>query len=199
MNYGQETSRIYEISIAAGKTLKVYCDMATDGGGWIVFQRRVDASTDFYRGWSEYRKGFGNLTGNFWLGLDTIHGLTSANDVSLRIEVGESTGARGYAKYSKFKVGAEKAKYKLEVSGFSGNAGDSLTKNNGRIFTTIDIDGYCPMLNEGAWWYSVCGPSNLNGAHPQKKGASMREQITWYDWHQTIGGITFSEMKLRRN
>lgn len=199
MDIGEKKNGIYEISIAAGKTLKVFCDMATDGGGWTAFQRRVDASTNFKRGWNEYRQGFGNLTTNFWLGLDAIHALTSASDVSLRVELVNSNGERAYAKYSNFNVGAENTKYKLGVSGFSGNAGDSLADNNGRMFETMDMYGYCSIHRLGAWWYSQCGSSNLNGVHPHAKRAYMTQQMMWYSWQNLIGGITFSELKIRRN
>jgi hypothetical protein len=33
-----------------------------------VFQRRLDGSTDFFRGWAHYKNGFGKLRREFWLG-----------------------------------------------------------------------------------------------------------------------------------
>jgi len=39
-----------------------YCD-TSNGGGWLVVQRRQDGSNDFNRGWGEYEDGFGKLTG----------------------------------------------------------------------------------------------------------------------------------------
>ena len=33
-----------------------------------VFQKRIDGSEDFYRGWNDYVNGFGKLDGEFWLG-----------------------------------------------------------------------------------------------------------------------------------
>jgi hypothetical protein len=35
---------------------QVYCDQTTDSGGWIIFQRRLNGKTDFYRNWAEYNK-----------------------------------------------------------------------------------------------------------------------------------------------
>ena len=66
----------------------VYCDTTTAGGGWTVIQRRVDGSENFNRPWSDYEKGFGNLTGEFWYGLKTINCLTQAGQWELRIDSG---------------------------------------------------------------------------------------------------------------
>ena len=99
--------------------------METDDGGWTVFQRRMDGSVDFYRFWKHYQQGFGNLSGEFWLGLDKIHRLTSTA-TQLRVDLKDFDGNSRYALYASFSVGDSSSKYTLLVSGYTGNAGDSL-------------------------------------------------------------------------
>ena len=72
--------------------MPVFCDMTMDGGGWTVFQRRLNGSVDFYRDWASYKNGFGDLNGEFWLGSDNIHRLTAVDDVTLRVDLEDFDG-----------------------------------------------------------------------------------------------------------
>ena len=67
-----------------------------------MFQRRRDGSVDFYRGWAEYENGFGNVTGEHWLGLKKISCLTSAGVTKLRIDLIDFEGYSKYACYDRF-------------------------------------------------------------------------------------------------
>uniref|UniRef100_K1RGK7 Ficolin-1 n=1 Tax=Magallana gigas TaxID=29159 RepID=K1RGK7_MAGGI len=105
------------------KTKKlVYCDMTTDGGGWTVIQRRMDGSEDFYRSWQTYKAGFGKPLGEYWLGNEDIHLLTTKTSQELRVDLKKFSGEKAYAKYSTFTVGSESQKYMLAVGGYSGTA-----------------------------------------------------------------------------
>ena len=64
----------------------------TAGGGWTVFQKRLDGSVNFFRGWTEYKNGFGHLKGEYWLGLDKIHRLTKAQRNKLRVDLEDTKG-----------------------------------------------------------------------------------------------------------
>ncbi|XP_076810482.1 uncharacterized protein LOC143453184 [Clavelina lepadiformis] len=119
---GYTTSGIYTINIG-GKATQVYCDMETDGGGWIIFQRRFDGSVDFYRNWTSYQQGFGSLNGEFWLGLDLLHQLTTGASYKLRVDLEDAENNTAYAEYRIFTVGKESSNYTLTVGGCSGTAG----------------------------------------------------------------------------
>ena len=97
--------------------------MVTDGGGWTVFQRRQDGSVNFYRFWTDYENGFGNLTGEFWLGLGKINRLTKEQSNTLRVDLGDFDGNTSYAQYTTFSVGNSTTGYTLTVGGYSGLLG----------------------------------------------------------------------------
>ncbi len=97
----------------------VRCDMETTGRGWTIFQRRVDGSVDFYRKWTDYKNGFGNLTTEFWLGLDKIHRLSSSEQNVLRVDLQSFGNEKAYAVYESFLVGNESDGYRLNFDGGS--------------------------------------------------------------------------------
>ena len=98
----------------------VFCDQPTAGGGWTVFQKRLDGSVDFYLNWSDYKVGFGDLNGEFWFGLDKIYRLTSNDNSMLRVDLGDFEGNTAYAEYSMFSVMSENTMYKLNLGNYSG-------------------------------------------------------------------------------
>jgi hypothetical protein len=111
--------------------------MQTGGGGWTVFQRRQNASVDFYRGWQWYKDGFGDLNGNFWLGLEKIRRLTKSDQNILRVDLADFTNEKDYAKYGTFSVATESELYKLKVNHFSGKYNH--IRNNLKILCHIHI------------------------------------------------------------
>ncbi|KAK0065214.1 BpFREP21.3 [Biomphalaria pfeifferi] len=187
-----------EVTLASG--LEVMCDTKTDGGGWIIFQRRINGKVDFYRGWKEYRDGFGDYNiGEFYLGNENIFILTSTGQYDLRIDL-EFNSKKYFAQYKDFKILSETEKYKLQIGDYSGNAGDSLSGHNNMFFSTFDRDNdvdrdiNCAEDRSGAWWYLDCHESNLNG---QWGRTSYPKGMNWYYLTDWSNSVTFSEMKIR--
>ena len=116
---GERISGVYTIDPDGQGAFDVFCDQTTTGGGWRVFQKRLDGSVDFYRGWADYKRGFGNLNGEFWLGLDKINRLTKSNN-RLRVDLEDTTGKTAYAEYDIFAVRSERTKYQLSLGSYSG-------------------------------------------------------------------------------
>ena len=198
---GFTSSGVYSVDPDGKGVFSVYCDMTTDGGGWNVFQRRQDGSQDFYLGWGEYKAGFGQLTGEFWLGLDKIHRLTASRPSELRVEIEDWSGGRAYAKYGSFGVGDEQSLYQLSVDSYSGSAGDSLAYHNSMKFSTKDMDNdkksdrNCAVANKGGWWFKSCDSSNLNGKY---LGNVIHEHgIEWQKYKGNALSMKFAEMKTR--
>ncbi|KAK2171727.1 hypothetical protein NP493_1034g00027 [Ridgeia piscesae] len=174
-----------------------------EGDGWYVFQRRQDGSVDFYRNWARYNEGFGDVAGEFWLGNDYLHDITSQQPYVLRIDMEDFKNEHRYAAYSNFAVASERDKYTLSIGAYSGTAGDSLTTfHSGRPFSTKDRDNdensdSCAQLYKGAWWYGDCHRSNLNGAYLGGPHTTFADGIEWHSWHDYYYSLQKVTMKLR--
>ncbi|KAL9982272.1 hypothetical protein ACROYT_G004298 [Oculina patagonica] len=198
---------VYTINPDGGKPIQVFCDMTTDGGGWTVFQKRVDGSVDFYLGWESYKNGFGDLNGEFWLGNDNLHRLTAADDVMLRVDLEDFDGNITYAKYTTFKLADEGDKYRLLIGGYSGTAGDSMGMSisqpaNNMQFSTKDNENdlwsdHCARVFKGAWWYSECHNSNLNGLYLNGSHSSFADGINWITFRGQYYSLKRAEMKVK--
>ena len=136
----------------------------------MVIQRRINGSVDFFRNWTQYEEGFGNLRTEFWYGLRNIHCLTHRYDVELRIDLREANGNRVTWKYQRFSVDGAADMYRLHIGEGHGTGWDGLAHHDGQQFTTVDRDndrnaGNCAQKYKGGWWYDSCylQGSNLNG------------------------------------
>ncbi|CAC5403760.1 Fibrinogen-like protein 1,Fibrinogen-like protein A,Ryncolin-2,Angiopoietin-1,Techylectin-5B,Angiopoietin-related protein 2,Microfibril-associated glycoprotein 4,Techylectin-5A,Fibrinogen alpha chain,Angiopoietin-related protein 7,Ficolin-2,Ryncolin-1,Ryncolin-3,Ficolin-1,Angiopoietin-4, Fibrinogen gamma chain [Mytilus coruscus] len=170
-------SGIYDIYPSTTYPITVYCDMT--GSNWTVIQRRVNDSVDFYKNWIDYKTGFGNLAGNFWLGNDNIHAIVNSRSYMIRFDLEDWTGIVRYAEYETFRIGDESDNYKLTLDDYDGDAGDITGDSgtgeiDGQQFSTADRDNAnyvslfgqtCADQNRGAWWYNECGLANLNGVY----------------------------------
>ncbi|XP_067423515.1 angiopoietin-related protein 7 [Emydura macquarii macquarii] len=183
--------------------LEVSCDMETDGGGWTIIQRRKVGLISFNRDWKQYKEGFGNIRGDFWLGNENIYRLTRRPTV-LRVELEDWEGNIRYAQYNQFTLSNELNSYRLFLGNYTGNTGrDSLRYHNNTAFSTKDKDNdkcvdHCAEFRKGGYWYSCCTDSNLNGIYYRKgEHTKNMDGITWYGWHGSTYSLRRVEMKIR--
>jgi len=163
-------SKVYGIK-PENTEIDVYCDLKTENEGWIVIQRRNEKILSFKQNWEKSKNGFGDLNGEFWLGLEKIHQLTKNKDMTLRVDLIDTNDNELYVQYESFYVGDESLNYILLVSGHSGQIGDIFSEGghatNGQFFTTHDRDNDRHRDNcantHGAWWHNNCFNTNLNG------------------------------------
>ncbi|XP_060568410.1 ficolin-2-like isoform X3 [Ruditapes philippinarum] len=163
----------YEIKLwTSGKILTVNCDMETDGGGWTIFHRRLDGSVEFYRTFTEYENGFGNVDGELWLGLKYLQELAEQGSTDIRLDMTRNDSSTGHETCPDFML-TEGTNYTLTIGSCTRSGmkyKNSLAYNNRMQFSTydrdldIDIkDRDCAEFYHGAWWYHGCTYVNLNG------------------------------------
>ncbi|XP_061169002.1 angiopoietin-related protein 7-like [Saccostrea echinata] len=198
-------SGVYRIYPVGGQGYQVFCDMKLDGGGWTVFQRRKNGYVNFYRNWLEYKKGFGSVRGEHWLGNEALHEITSHGYYELRINLKDFNGNKRFAKYSQVRISNEAHGYRLTVSGYTGNAGDSLAYSQGARFSTFDRDQdyhsvNCAEINKGAWWYKGCSDSLLNSIYYRNPtGHDPWQGIIWYHWKGEKYSLKSTTMMIRKH
>lgn len=186
---GTRGSGVYRVKpLDGGEAFDIFCDMKTAGGGWNVFSRRSSGKVNFYRPWADYKNGFGDASGEYWLGLDKVNRLSRTMPHRLRIDLTSFDGVKKFGTWKTFMVDDEAHKYTLTARGFrDGGIGNSLRYHSGRPFSTYDRDNdawanNCASYFHGAWWYGACHHSNLNGRYYQYPGKHPNNYADGADW-----------------
>ncbi|XP_033762066.1 ficolin-2-like [Pecten maximus] len=183
-------SKVYRITPIPGESFDIFCYRDTEQRHWNLIHNRQSSAVDFFRKWTEYKTGFGDLTGNFWLGNVKIYSLVKLAPYRLRIELEAWDGTVGIAEYSDFQIGSEADNYQLYVTGFSGNISDAMYKENGKMFTTKDRDhdqlsNNCAIRRHGNdKIYSLVNFS------------SYRLRIELEAWDGSVGIAEYSDFKI---
>ncbi|XP_067389797.1 angiopoietin-2-like [Emydura macquarii macquarii] len=202
---GLSASGVYTLRFPnSTATTRAFCDMETSGGGWTVIQHRKDGSVDFHRTWKEYKHGFGSPSGEYWLGNDFIHQLTTQGSYSLRIQLRDWDSNEAYSLYEHFHLAGEEQSYRLHAWDYSGTAGRTSSLSlPGMAFSTKDADHdrcscKCAQMATGGWWFDACGPSNLNGIYyPASPTTGRYNGMKWHYWKGPSHRLRATTMMIR--
>ena len=120
------------------RTARVYCQRdVVDGTDWTVIQRRLDGRESFARGWEDYATGFGDVGGDYWLGNDYIHRLTSRRPVRLRVEMWDVHGRYWIAEYPAFRVASSDELYRLDLGRPPADEATEIHGNDTELFWLV--------------------------------------------------------------
>ncbi|KAJ8278663.1 hypothetical protein COCON_G00057290 [Conger conger] len=200
---GDRPSGVYTIQPLNSQPIEVFCEITSDRG-WTVIQRRFDGSLDFDELWQAYRNGFGDLKGEFWLGLESIHILSRQADLVLQVEFSDWKGEARTIKFP-FRLSGEENNYALNLrEDSSGNVENALTSDI--PFSTRDRDNdqksdmNCAKHLTGGWWFSNCGQSNLNGRYfsspPPRQRHQRKQGVFWKTWRGRYYPLKTTIMKI---
>jgi len=152
-------------------------------GGWTVIQRRIDDTVNFSRTWDEYVRGFGDVNGEYWLGLEKIHRLTK-DGAEIYFDIGNYDGTREYAHYKNFTVHDATTLYKMNVdsTGYSGSIAELFSYHDDMKFSTYDRDNddsgshnCAQYFGGGGWWFKSCFRlGNFNGVFGKQDVSGIR-------------------------
>ena len=183
---------------------KVFCDMTTDGGGWIVMQKRFDGSVDFNRDWNSYRDGFGDVKGEHWVGNEFVHQYTNAYPTELIVEGIAFDGAQALAKMENFTLSDEVSKYVLEYEACHGLCEGLNDHVKGKKFSAHDQDNdnlnaeNCAQKYSGGWWFTGCFFVFLNGKYSDVSVSAYTEAIHWFEFRGFYESLKKTTMLIRR-
>ncbi|XP_062569280.1 angiopoietin-related protein 7-like [Saccostrea cucullata] len=169
------------------------------GGGWTVIQHRNRGYTavNFNTTWNEYKRGFGNVGGNYWLGNDAIHRLTTKYNNSLYIRLRNTQNVSFEVQYSVFSISNETDGYRLSLGEKTGTIGDAFRSHLiiSYPFYTFDNDNSCgcAFSRKSGWWYQCCNLVNLNAPFFEQ-----HVDPVWNGYISSGNNLFLSQMLIRR-
>ncbi|CAH1799980.1 unnamed protein product [Owenia fusiformis] len=197
---------VRRIQTDEGRIFDAYCDQ-----GWTYVFNRFDGSVDFYRNWVEFQQGFGNVSLEHFIGLDNLVSVLKQRSYKVRFDLTPWPSSNlnpptGFAEYSTFNLADESDKYRINIGGYSGTAGDAMASQNGQRFTTYDQDNdpygsNCAVTFKGAWWHAACHNSNLFATYEQGPTChAFAACVCWKNYPGAGHGYSFNRavMKLHR-
>lgn len=178
-DWGERVSGVYTIKPNTSEPFMAFCDMKK---GETVIQRRTDGSINFDQNWEKYENGFGDLQGEFWLGLKRVHSLSAQSNSVLHIQLEEWKQPRRFIDY-RFELEGPETNYTIRLTPLSGDLNDFMHNNTEKTFFTKDRGNVSQLqLNcaqkTGGWWFNACGDTNLNGKFLRTKERPERKKVT---------------------
>ncbi|KAI0243156.1 Angiopoietin-1 [Lamellibrachia satsuma] len=156
----------------------------------VVQRRRAPFDLPFNRTWNDYKNGFGDVSGEFWLGLEKLYRITNQPYLkySIRLEMKLTSGVLHYLEYNDFYIGDEKERYKIANIGTATAKTVSYYIYKGHTFFTRDKDTSRKLgaTYNGFWYHPTSTSYNyvlLNRNVPSWTGIS--------------GSVAYTEIKIR--
>ena len=192
---GHKQNGVYEVQIGQHPPRLVYCYMEGEGGGWMAFQRRFNGSVDFYRKWNDYKKGFGDGSGEYWLGNDLLHEITHSGGTYDLFVVAKKFGEEEEVtkKFEGFSIGSEEEKYVISYDAVSLGYNSAILFEylRNQNFSTWDQDNdnwgnNCALTYLSGWWFNVCHNDNFNGPYSHNGSCPFGQGLNWNNLFSSV-------------
>ncbi|XP_046566707.1 angiopoietin-4-like [Haliotis rubra] len=188
---------------SSSSPFQVYCDLRFGGRTYI---QRQDYGINFNRTWRDYREGFGNVTGDHWLGFEKIRAMNDRAICQFVIRLTYNPRCcptYRQANFKHFKLTDEDDGYRLTFDSLTAGQSsknrltDMLTEVKGAKFSTYDRDnddnptGSCSQIHGAGWWFKNCTRCNPNGRlNPDAVNVSADpEEVFWDGDPRRVSGV----------
>ena len=169
-----------------------------------MITRRFDGSGNYAQDWDAYKQGFGNADGEYWLGNEYLHYLTSSKSYEMRFDLEDWDGNTAFAEYSSFVINSEADNYRLLLGDYSGNASldasddadSGFLYHHNQQFSTRARDNDASATScvtrsghGGGLWYKGCSRVAITGTYCQTSTCGDDyNNLFWKAWK----GYTYS-------